>query len=135
MEDIDKTYRSRDFLMMSLMAVIEKTHGYTTGWSKRHSDGELCFGGGWVLAWIKTPRNREIRFHLKESEAELLPVYLERAVAPEWNCVEETEDGLIEIIQHFLPKQMEVGGVDDRLPGETHHHWCERMRWMHQAGK
>lgn len=134
MEDIDKTYRSRDFLTMALMAVIDKTYGYTAGWSKRHSDGELCFGGGWVLAWIKTPRNREIRFHLKESEAELLPVYLERAVAPEWNGVEETEDGLIEIIQHFLPLQRE-NSADARSPAETHHQWCERMRWTHQAGK
>jgi hypothetical protein len=127
--DIDIVYKNRDFLMMSLMAVIEKTNGYTVGWSKRHSGGDLCFGGGYVLAWVRIPNGKEIRFHLKEDEAKHLPIYLEHPTAPQWNGIEESIDALKEVINHFLPKQTISG--DARQPNETHGEWCHRMEKMH----
>lgn len=57
-------HRIRQFLM--LMAVADH-HGLEHGWSKRHSDSELCFGGGWVIAWITAPSGLQIRYHFKES--------------------------------------------------------------------
>lgn len=98
----DELYEHRIQLFLVLLAVAARRF-LNIGWSKRHSDGELCFGGGWVLAWIELPSGLQIRYHIKESyilENKCLVgglEYFEQEKAPVWNGVNETLDGLKEL--------------------------------------
>ena len=88
-------YNHRILLFLALMKSAEK-EGLEVGWSKRHDDGELCFGGCWVIAWIVTASGKEIRYHVEDWKP--LPKSLEREIGREWNGKEETLEGLRELI-------------------------------------
>ena len=47
-------YDHRIMLFLALMKAASDA-GLECGWSRRHDDGELCFGGGWVIGWINCP--------------------------------------------------------------------------------
>lgn len=51
--------------------------------SKRHSDGELCFGGGWFVVTVDLPTG-QISNHYEEKYWDLFKV-LEVEKAPEWD--------------------------------------------------
>jgi hypothetical protein len=87
-------YDHRTQLFLALM-VMCKNMGMVAGWSERHSDGELCFGGGRLLAWIVTPSGQEVRYHIPDTpEVRSSLSYLEHPVGREWNGKEETLPGL-----------------------------------------
>lgn len=88
-------YAHRMLLFLALMRSAEK-EGLQCGWSRRHSDGELCFGGGWVIAWIVTPKGKEIRYHIEDWL--FLPKNLEIETGREWNGIDESMEGLYELI-------------------------------------
>lgn len=97
----DELYEHRIRLFLVLLAVAAQ-NDLQMGWSKRHSDGELCFGGGWVLAWITTPSGLQARYHLNESfileNKGLAPLmYFQNEKAPVWNGVNETLEALVEL--------------------------------------
>lgn len=90
----DELYEHRVALFCALVSAIssidaEKGALDRAGWSRCHDDGEPCFGGGWLIAWISTD-DGEIRYHLPESVAEFLPAELEEARGTPWNGREET---------------------------------------------
>ena len=91
-------YEHRVKLMMVLMAVVHGQPGFDVGWSLRHEDGELCFGGGWV-AWILLPNGKQIRYHIADSVP--LPKNLEKEVGAKWNKRDETLEGLKELMVMF----------------------------------
>jgi hypothetical protein len=92
-------YDHRVTLMGALMSVVHGQPGFDVGWSLRHDDGELCFGGGWLIAWIHLPNGKQIRYHMADSVP--LPKMLEKEVGSEWNGVEETLEGLKELMDMF----------------------------------
>ena len=81
----------------NFLALIHLAHlaGMDCGWSRRHDDGELCFGGGWVIAWITTPSGLQARYHMEDNRP--LPAELEQRLGSPWNGREETIDALAEL--------------------------------------
>lgn len=79
------------------IALMEKAHqaGLEVGWSKKHDDGELCFGGGWVISWIVAHSGKQARYHMEDTRN--LPPELEREIGSPWNGEEETLDALKEL--------------------------------------
>jgi hypothetical protein len=84
-------YDHRIMLFLAMMNMANSA-GLECGWSKRHDDGELCFGGGWVIGWITAQNGKQVRYHMEDTRP--LPPLLEKAIAPKWNGVEETLDAL-----------------------------------------
>lgn len=93
-------YDHRISLFIALMSMAS-ARGLDCGWSRNHSDGLPCFGGGWVIGWITTPSGRQARYHMEDSRP-LLPG-LERPVGSPWNGIEETLDALAELARTFAP--------------------------------
>lgn len=56
---------------------------YSVHKSKRHSDGELCFGGGWFIV-VATLPNGDISNHYEMKDWDLFQCE-ERARAKEWD--------------------------------------------------
>lgn len=91
----NELYEHRILLFLALM----KTSANDSlvkdyGWSKRHSDGELCFGGGWCIGWIVLENGLEIRYHFNESYVTPEILHLEHLFGREYSGKEETIDGL-----------------------------------------
>lgn len=89
----DQLYGHRNALTAALLNTADEL-GLKAGWSLRHDDGELCFGGGWKIAWIELPSGKEIRYHLPGDF--VLPARLEKQKGTAWNGIDETIDGLSE---------------------------------------
>ena len=86
-----------DHRIANFLAVMSLAHaaGFECGWSRKHSDGELCFGGGWVIAWVISRSGLKAVYHMEDSRP--LPASLERDLGDPWNGKEETMDALSEI--------------------------------------
>lgn len=53
---------------MMLFAALVKLAGPDRAWkSRRHEDGQLCFGGGWFVVGIETPEGG-YTYHYKDDE-------------------------------------------------------------------
>lgn len=87
-------YNHRIYNFIAVMNLCSKL-GLDCGWSKKHSDGELCFGGGWVICWITTPTGLQARYHMEDFRH--LPKHLERPLGSKWNGEHETIEALAEI--------------------------------------
>lgn len=59
------TFGQLYFQRMMLFATIVNLFPELSWKSKRHEDGELCFGGGWFLVTIETPEG-EYGYHYEE---------------------------------------------------------------------
>lgn len=91
---LDELYTSRITGFIELMMKASES-GLETGWSKKHDDGEPCFGGGWIISWITAPSGKQARYHMEDTRN--LPLELEREVGSPWNGQEETLDALKEL--------------------------------------
>ena len=87
-------YDHRILNFIALMNIADK-QGLKCGWSDRHDDGELCFGGGWVIAWIVAPSGKQARYHMEANRP--LPTRLKKDVGLKWNGNEETLETLQEL--------------------------------------
>ena len=87
-------YDHRIMLFLALMQMSANA-GLECGWSRRHSDGELCFGGGWVIGWITAPSGKQARYHMEDFRPLMLG--LEKNFGSPWNGKEETLDALSEL--------------------------------------
>lgn len=90
----EELYTHRLWLFLALLAAFPKGKA---GWSKKHPSGELCFGGGWVIAWIITPKGGQIRYHFRDEG--FFPPDREEEVAPSWNGENETITALQSLVQ------------------------------------
>lgn len=102
----DELYNHRVLLFLALMITLDKfTDGRQLeecGWSRRHSDGELCFGGGWCIGWIVLDNDKEIRYHFAESYITKGIMHLEKEKGRPFNGKEETLEALSDIISNPL---------------------------------
>ena len=87
-------YDHRIMLFLALMKAASDA-GLECGWSRKHDDGELCFGGGWVIGWIVAPSGLEVRYHMEDTRP--LPPALEHERGTPWNGVNETLPALDEL--------------------------------------
>ena len=85
-------HRIHNFLAVMGMA---SASGLECGWSRKHDDGESCFGGGWVIAWVTAPSGLQARYHMEDTRP--LPPSLEREIGAPWNGQEETLEALAEL--------------------------------------
>ena len=76
----DELYDHRVLLFLTLMVAACRFYSATCGWSRRHYDGELCFGGGWYIGWIVLDNKKEIRYHFPESYITESIMRLERGI-------------------------------------------------------
>lgn len=59
------TFNDLYYQRMMLFAALVKLNKERSWKSKRHSDGELCFGGGWFVVGIDTPEG-SYTYHYEE---------------------------------------------------------------------
>jgi len=85
-------YDHRIMLFLALMRMAADA-GMDCGWSRKHDDGELCFGGGWVIGWITVPSGKQARYHMEDTRP--LPPALEKETGSPWNGKEETIEALL----------------------------------------
>ena len=91
---MENLYKCRVSLFLTLMGE-SHMHKMDCGWSRKHSDGDLCFGGGWCVGWITTPSGRQARYHFEDNKN--LPRAMEKDKGSAWNGKEETLDALAEL--------------------------------------
>ena len=61
----DELYDHRITLYIALCRVLAKDAGHNGVWrSKKHSDGELAFGGTWFVLGIGKEAGKQITYHL-----------------------------------------------------------------------
>ena len=60
----DELYEHRITLYIALCASLRLHTGIPVWKSKRHSDGELIFGGTWFVLGIKEKKGEQITYHL-----------------------------------------------------------------------
>ncbi len=77
------TFNQLYYQRMMLFAVIVKQNKDNAWKSKRHEDGELCFGGGWFIVGITTPEG-EYTYHYEEKDFDLFDCE-ELPVAKHWD--------------------------------------------------
>ncbi len=103
----DELYRVRMLLNAALFNEWYDHDLYKVHKSKRHHDGEMCFGGGWfvVMAEIPEYRNdlivafRQISFHYEEKYWDLFKVW-PRQRANEWDG--HTAEESYQRLENFL---------------------------------
>ena len=66
-----------------LFAALVKAYKDKAWKSRRHSDGELCFGGGWFIVGIETPEG-QYTYHYEDKDWNLFEC-AEVETAPEWD--------------------------------------------------
>lgn len=66
-----------------LFAALVKAYKDKAWKSRRHSDGELCFGGGWFIVGIETPEG-QYTYHYEDNDWDLFEC-AEVETAPEWD--------------------------------------------------
>lgn len=71
-------------------------------WSRRHSDGELCFGGGWFVVVAQTQYG-QITNHYELKDLQWFAAIEERETAAEWDghTPEQAFDRLRQNAWHF----------------------------------
>lgn len=67
--------------------------------SKRHSDGELAFGGGWFILGIGKQKGEQITYHLPMSKWDECEFAETLEKAPEWD--EHTSDDVLELLKNY----------------------------------
>ena len=94
---MSRLYDARVRLFIELVRVASDA-GMECGWSRKHNDGELCFGGGWVIGWVAMPNGKQARYHMEDTRP--LPPMLEKEIGSPWNGKEETLDALLSLAAH-----------------------------------
>lgn len=77
------TFNGLYYQRMMLFAVLVKTYKDRAWKSRRHSDGELCFGGGWFIVGIDTPQGG-FTYHYEEKYFDLFDC-IELSNGKEWD--------------------------------------------------
>lgn len=62
-----------------------KEKGWKTFRSKRHHDGELCFGGGWFIVGVIRPDGKQYSYYYENKYWDLFSFADTFDKAPEWD--------------------------------------------------
>ena len=77
------TFNGLYYQRMMLFAVLVKTYKDYSWKSRRHSDGEPCFGGGWFIVGIDTPQG-SYTYHYEDKYFDLFDC-VELSKGKEWD--------------------------------------------------
>ena len=88
------TFNGLYYQRMVLFATLVKTYKYRSWKSRRHSDGELCFGGGWFIVGIDTPQG-SYTYHYEDKYFDLFDC-VELPKGKEWDG--HTEDDVTRLL-------------------------------------
>lgn len=88
------TFNGLYYQRMMLFAVLVKTHKDYSWKSRRHSDGEPCFGGGWFIVGIDTPHG-SYTYHYEDKFFDLFDC-IELSKGKEWDG--HTEDDVTRLL-------------------------------------
>lgn len=80
----DELYQYRMAYNALLFNEWYKQGKYNVHWSRKHSDGELCFGGGWFVVVAETP-DGQITNHYELKDLQWFAAIEEREMAVEWD--------------------------------------------------
>lgn len=89
----DELYEMRLALTVALFHTIAINHTVTKSW--RHSDGELCFGGGWFIVQAELPTG-QVSFHYEAKHFNKFKIY-EAEKAGDWDG-HTTEDVITRLL-------------------------------------
>ena len=95
--DMQQLYAARQYGFIELMKRSYE-RGLDVGWSKRHDDGELCFGGEWGICWITSKSGKQARYHYPLQAFGTVDK-LEHTLGKAWNGKEETIATLYELAE------------------------------------
>lgn len=85
----EQLYAMRAALLAALLSEWAAAGKYCTYKSQRHSDGDLCFGGGWFIAGAALPTGA-ISFHFRMTEWDKIMVP-EQPRGPVWDGHTDTD--------------------------------------------
>ena len=116
------TFNGLYYQRMVLFATIVKQNKDKSWKSLRHEDGEICFGGGWFIVGIDTPKG-SYTYHYEEKywnwfECKELPV------AKHWDGhTEKDVTRLLSLpdVQPVVHGKWEVGDISYRYPSGVHY--------------
>lgn len=110
------TFNGLYYQRMMLFAVLVKTYKDHSWKSRRHSDGEQCFGGGWFIVGIDTPHG-SYTYHYKDKYFDMFDC-VELPKGKEWDG--HTEDDVTRLlslgavpVRHGKWKQWDSYGFED----------------------
>ena len=83
MSDGYHTFNGLYYQRMVLFAALVKAHKDKAWKSRKHEDGELCFGGGWFIVGIDTPEG-SYTYHYEDKDWDLFDC-VELPVAKHWD--------------------------------------------------
>lgn len=88
------TFNGLYYQRMMLFAVLVKTYKDRSWKSRRHSDGEPCFGGGWFIVGIDTPQG-SYTYHYEDKYFNMFDC-IELSKGKEWDG--HTEDDVTRLL-------------------------------------
>lgn len=91
------TFNSLYYQRCVLFAVICKAFNNRAWKSRKHSDGESCFGGGWFVVGVDTP-NGQYTYHYEDKYWDMFKCK-ELEIAPEWDG--HTEKNVMRLFSLF----------------------------------
>ena len=83
MSDGYHTFNGLYYQRMVLFAALVKAHKDKAWKSRKHEDGELCFGGGWFIVGIDTPEG-SYTYHYEEKDWDMFDC-VELPVSKHWD--------------------------------------------------
>lgn len=97
----DELYVHRRVLFLAFLKLLPE---HIEVWkSRRHSDGELCFGGGWFIVAARLPTG-QVSYHYEEQYWDDFYVVPDRAVPPAFDG--HTADDVIKRIAEYSKKYL-----------------------------
>lgn len=105
------TFNGLYYQRMMLFAALVKTYKDRAWKSRRHSDGEPCFGGGWFIVGIDTPKGG-FTYHYEDKYFDLFDC-VELPNGKEWDG--HTEKDVTRLLT--LPSTHNDENSDERMEG------------------
>lgn len=106
MSDGYHTFNGLYYQRMVLFAALVKQNKDSAWKSHRHEDGELCFGGGWFIVGIDTPKG-SYTYHYEDKDWDLFDCE-ELPVGKHWDG--HTEDDVTRLLS--LPEMRPVSEIE-----------------------
>lgn len=106
----EELYRHRMWLTIYAIEAWKWWDGFEAVKSRKHADGELCFGGGWFIVMVKLPAGW-ISYHYEDEYWDLFTVP-EAELPPEYDG--HTADDVVDRMRLSVG-QVKLANVDQRL--------------------
>ena len=117
------TFNGLYYQRMMLFAALVKTYKDRAWKSRRHSDGEPCFGGGWFIVGIDTPQGG-YTYHYEDKYFDLFDC-VELPNGKEWDG--HTEDDVTRLLTLDAVPVVRCGECKHLTEITDYNGWCPRI--------